>query len=84
MDVYFECIFMGKRILTTHHTAKNGDAIIDEELWLPVHLPLALDRILIACKDHNAIKTDKIAGSFVLKISDLLKMGEKEGGTMYW
>ena len=84
MDLYFECVFFGKKLKTDKINAVKGSAVIDQEFWIPIHLPLTLSRLVITCKDFDAVVNDDIAGSMVFSINDLLEQGTKEGGLMYW
>ena len=82
MDVFFDCSFFGKKLKTDKINAVKGSAIIDQEFWIPIHLPLTLSRLVITCKDYDAVVKDDIAGSMVFDINKLLELGSKEGGTM--
>lgn len=74
---------MGKEIFTKPITAKDGSADVDQEMWIPITLPLTNDRLVIQCLDQDKTSSD-LAGSLVYKITDLIQMGEKEGGTWKW
>ena len=45
---------------------------------------MTLSRLVITCKDYDAVVKDDIAGSMVFDINKLLELGAKEGGMMYW
>ena len=72
MDIYFETTYMGKSIKTDYVTASKASAIIDQELWIPVQLPLTIDRLTIKVRDHNTLIKDGISGTILFKMKDLI------------
>jgi len=85
MNVYFECTYFGKKLETKVKDAPLGNAEIYQEFWIPVRLPLTMNRLVIVCKDWDLLTHSyEIAGSMVFEINNLLEMGAKKGGTMYW
>ena len=84
MDLYFETSILSRQIKTKWIEAVKGSADVDQEMWIPIKLPLTNDRLVIKCKDHDIVGSDNIAGSLILKLNDLIEMGEKPGGTWKW
>lgn len=87
IDAFIQAQVMGKTMRTKAVTAKRDKndglvSAIEQELWIPLQVPMAMDRLILQLFDEDATNNE-IVGSMNFSLKKLLKMGEN-GGTFWW
>ena len=60
-----------------------GCVNFDQELLIPVQVPVLTDRLVLNFYDKGTI-SDNLIGSLVLSVKKLIDLGTKEGGYTIW
>ena len=83
IDAYLKLEYMGKTLKTEVITQKKGETGVlwDQEMWIPVQLPIVTDRIVMKIYDYDTT-SDEIVASMVFHLKDYIEKGHS--GKFFW
>lgn len=76
IDAFVRLDYLGKKLKTEVITQKKSekDVMWDQELWIPVQLPIVSDRIVMKVYDYDTA-SDDIVASMVFHLKDFIERG---------